>query len=260
MPVRGMSRAAALARFHEFTGNYITAAECRIKFPGWLEQRELQGLAHVYDHESDMYRSKFQDTPHLVALKPDPELTGRMIPDFDRVVVREAPNVHINCYDVDEDGTWWYGVVIQIRQFPEGPLPALVGEIPKGFNLDRVLGDQPEASSDASVREAIEELGRSLKEAPVHLLRMRKSNTVTALSVSDIYEAHVDRLSVTDAATDPDEHIVFSEMIPLSEMGRRMREVTDSDGICWYVGADGATILPFLLRHQEAARQFHGLA
>lgn len=262
MVFKGESRESILAKYAKFTENCITLEECEERFPTWWRNRvqKQRRFAHLFSRKLRAFRSQFQTTQHLVALRPNPE-TGEMEPDFDRVIVSEAPNVHVNAYSIDPDGTYWFGVTYNIRQFVEGQRPALCGEIPKGFTLDRVVG--PEAANLIDAEEAaglqiIHELGLPFVTPPRFLRQMRKGNTFDARSVSTIYEAQVDRHAV---ATELDERrgILASEMIPMSEYGRRVREGTDADGISWDAGFDLSTLQMFLMEHPEAARQFYGL-
>lgn len=258
MAFRGKDRATILAEYANYTENCITWQECQRRFPEWCKARQKTGFKHVFSRTKRAFLSRFQNTWHLVALKLDPA-TGQMVPDFDRVIVEEADNVHIIAYYVDEDGTYWFGVIYQIRPFVKGQRPTLCGEIPKGFTLDRVLGTGAQklllSPDEAATRELIEELGLPLLGKPRFLRRMRKGNTFDALSVSTIFEAQVDRHAVA-SQVDRGEGILASEMIPIAEYGRRVRMGIDEDGISWDAGADMATLFCFLMEHPVAAVQF----
>lgn len=260
MALRGKNRATILAEYALRTENFITWEEAERRFPEWCRNRP-RSFKHLLSRKARAFRSKFQTTRHLVALRYNPA-TGQMEPDFDRVIVEEARNVHINAYSIDPDGTYWFGIIYQIRPFVEGQRPALVAEIPKGFALDAVLGKGASrllelTLDEHAARELAQELGLPLVGSPKFLRRMRKGNTFDAQSVSDIFEAQVDRHAVV-REVDTGEGILASEMIPLAEYGRRVRAGTDEDGIQWDTASDMATFQCFLMEHPEAAYQFYG--
>lgn len=242
-----------------FTENFITADECERRFPGWLAARGTNG--HIYDPERDGFYCRFQNTSRLVALVPDPDNPGQMIPFFDRVIVEEAPHVHTIGYDIDEEGNYWIGIVFQFRQFIEGDIPPICGDIPMGFNLAKVLGDDAqtvyEAADKAAARELIEELRVPLREKPVFIRTMIDHTTYGAQTTTPVYKAKIDRDSVT-GKTD-EEEALFSEMILLSEYGRLVRMGADEDGILWGFGVSQGSMNLFLLNEgPKAALQYYG--
>lgn len=253
------SREEMLRERELYTENFITADECERRFPGWLASRGING--HTYDPERDGFFCRFQNTPRLVALAPDPDNPGRMIPSFDRVVVEEAPHIHTIGYDIDEEGNYWVGIVYQFRPFIEGQIPPICGDIPMGFNLARVLGDGAqtvyETADDAAARELIEELGVPLREKPVLIRTMIDHTTYGSRTTTPVYKARVNRHLVT-GKTDEKEALI-SEMIPLSEYGHRVSMGTDEDGVLWGFGVSQGSMNLFLLSEgPEAAAQYYG--
>lgn len=253
------SRAEVLLERDLYRENFINAEECERRFPGWLAARGING--HVYDPAKDGFYSRFQNTVHLVALSPDPNNPGRMQPSFDRVVVEEAPHIHTVGYDIDEEGNYWIGTVLQFRHFVAGEIPPICGDIPMGFNLARVLGEGAqmvyEAADDAAARELIEELGVPLREKPVYIRTMIDHTTYGAQTTTPVYKAHINRHEVT-GKTDEKEALI-SEVILLSEYGRRVRSGVDEDGILWGFGVSQGSMNLFLLSEgPDAARQYYG--
>jgi len=204
-------------------------------------------------------RSPFGSAGPRIVMGPD----GK--PVFDRVGIREAPNVNVVVYGIDENGKARFAVIRQPRphsDLPEpenrgkdGHQPVVFGQIVMGF-LEKLIGKdliaKYESVQQGAVREASEEGGVSVvldieyPKCPWH-----NPNPTFVETWSDVPFVKVDLSAIQKLKADRNEPIFSAEYVTFSELRRRVAEGKDETGALYRMCTANSAWFIFFCCHPE---------
>ncbi|MBU2214277.1 hypothetical protein KJ996_06630, partial [Patescibacteria group bacterium] len=156
-------------------------------------------------------------------------------PVFDRPEYREAPNVNVVAYGIENDGTVKMAVITQPRPHADDPRlepgepcdPVVFGQIVMGFNTRKLFGDdvvdQFETPEEAACRETGEEsgaqviLGIERPSCPWH-----NPNPTFVATWSDLLFVQVDLKALDAIKSERGEPIYQAEFIDVPTLLKRI--------------------------------------
>lgn len=239
---------------------WMTVPEALARVPDFLRRRGKNSWR--FDRRNRIWRSRFGFAQQRVQKNRQGD------PDFDRVIIGEAPAMNAVAHGKDENGIVHMAVIVQDRPFVDDPVtlepadpPITFGHIIMGF-LEKVVGKKIaqafESAQEGAVREAIQEAGVTgiLNVRPMGWLNATPTFCATWVS---LFEIEVDLKTVT-SQIDSAELIHRADYITIKEFLRRLRE-NDGwvDGVCYRAGSPNGVVLIWLAylldRHPEVAAQ-----
>ena len=238
---------------------WITPRECEEQFPGWLAERAKSGLGWAINEQPvlDPITSRFGGFEIRIMLKPDG------MPDHDKGVYLEAKNQNTVVFGRRNGGPVLIGCTEEARAFadmPEGgpadPPMRFLQPVVMGF-FEKVLGsdaktfkERLESGDEASIREALEEMGvaevKSLK--PMGVVWPNATNTAT---VTHLYEMEVDIDRVIENPEGREWTINNCVWLPVTEV---MKRIGDGfyEGVNCRMGQANTAFFTWLCRHPDA--------
>lgn len=215
----------------------------------WITLVEAQAIkpdfqqGWILDPETGSYKSRFGFAEIRVQLKADGT------PDFDRLVVGEAPNINAVVW-ARKNGTIYIGRTVQARPFadrhdgqPADPAIIFVQPCVMGFNLLRVAG------VESALREAAEEAGTADAIIAIEQMRFHNPNPTFCATWSELFEIEVDLDKVQDT-TDASELIYKAEYVPLRQALEDIARGWD-DGVSYRSATANDALFVWLARHPE---------
>jgi hypothetical protein len=181
-------------------------------------------------------------------------------PDFDRLVVGEAPNINCVVWGRDTDGTYKVAVVTQARPFSDMP-DGSPAELPIAFGQPCVMGFRAnlggsrnlakafEAADDAAVREALEEAGAA-GVVSIRQMGHHNPNPTFVATWSELYEIEVDLTKIREF-TDHSELIYRADYVSVREVLRRISE-GEHEGANYRSATANDALFVWIARHPEA--------
>lgn len=242
--------------------SWITAAECKERFPGWLELQtagwNVKGLPFM-----DEVVSQYGGFMLRVYLNKDGT------PNHVKGIYFEAPNGNNVVWDKDDSGVIFIGCTIEERGFADAPGSTIQNVIPAdppikffqpcvmGF-ADKVFGKELggqlksllEIHEEDSIRESREEMGiteiRSIE--PMGVVWPNATNTAT---VTVLYDIWVDMTKVIENPNGREWSIKNCIWLPVREVIARIAAGSHEELNC-RMGQANTTFFTWLCRHPEA--------
>jgi hypothetical protein len=162
-------------------------------------------------------------------------LDSNGLPVFDRPLYREASNVNLIVYGMDESGNVKIAIIRQPRPHADDPEqpgvnghdPIVFGQIPMGF-AEKILGESIE---DAATRETVEETGaKVVKSVTKPNWPWHNPNPTFVATWSDLRFVEVDLAQVERLRSTRNEPIYSAEFISPNELIKRIAEGKDDQG------------------------------
>lgn len=226
---------------------WVTPQEASRRIPNFFKNRGFNSW--YLDRSNRRFFSRFGFAEVRVQTKPDGT------PDFDRVIIGEAPNINAVCW-YRKDGTLYIANVVQPRSFADKPDgtpadPSIIFGQPcvMGFK-ERILGEDLvhafENDDDAVRREALQEAGaRGIKN--ITFLGYHNPNPTFCATWSEVWDVQIDPDMITDEV-DTKELILKAEYIPVSSLLGRIA-VGDAAGVNYRSATANSALLIWLTNH-----------
>lgn len=189
-----------------------------------------------------------------VVMKPDGSA------GFDRPEYREAPNVNVVPFGIDDEGNCLVGVIRQARPHLDDPNnrdtndhpPIIVGQVPMGF--EETIFGKLEKPGEAAVREVGEEMGSSDTAVIKVITPSHPYHTPCPSFVptwSDVCFVQVDLKRLGELKGERQEAIYGAEYITTAELFARLRSGVDGEGAFYRGCTSNSAWLMFFARFPE---------
>jgi hypothetical protein len=195
-------------------------------------------------------RSPFGSVETAVVLDADG------VPVFDRPLYREAPNVNLVVWGIDEFNEVKLAIIRQPRPHADDPeqpginghKPIVFGQIPMGF-VEKIFGESLE---DAAMREAHEETGVTLIKSVTrpHYPHHNPNPTFVA-TWSELLFVEVDLSQIEKVKSTRDEPIFSAEFISAKELISRIAGGVDSAGAVYRMCTANSALFIFFATYPE---------